>query len=65
MSGKLERFSSSFNSEEDAAVAAAASVKYRVCILGMNDTGKTALVKQFLTSEYMNTYDASFGEWPE
>jgi hypothetical protein len=37
-------------------------VKYRVCMLGLNDTGKTALVNQFLTSEYMNTYDVSLGE---
>jgi hypothetical protein len=35
--------------------------KFRVCILGHNGTGKTALVNQFLTSEYMNTYDASLG----
>ncbi len=37
------------------------TVKYRVCLLGHNGTGKTALVTQFLTSEYMNTYDASLG----
>ncbi len=36
--------------------------KYRVCVLGQSGTGKTALVSQFLTSEYMNTYDASLGE---
>ena len=36
-------------------------MKHRVCILGSNDVGKTALVNQFLTSEYMNTYDASLG----
>ena len=52
-------FSSEFEGEAD---NAAAKVKYRVCMLGMNDTGKTALVSQFLTSEYMNTYDASLGE---
>ena len=39
-----------------------AAEKYRVCVLGSNGTGKTALVSQFLTSEYMNTYDASLGE---
>ena len=49
--------------EDNAAGASSAKVKYRVCMLGMNDTGKTALVSQFLTSEYMNTYDASLGEW--
>ena len=53
--------SNSFSSEFDEADNAA-KVKYRVCMLGMNDTGKTALVSQFLTSEYMNTYDASLGE---
>ena len=36
--------------------------KHRVCLLGTNDVGKTALVNQFLTSEYMNTYDASLGK---
>ncbi|KAL1115353.1 hypothetical protein AAG570_007383 [Ranatra chinensis] len=40
--------------------------KYRVVLLGDSGTGKTALVSQFMTSEYMNTYDASlddeFGE---
>ncbi|CAH0717894.1 unnamed protein product, partial [Brenthis ino] len=40
--------------------------KYRVVLLGDAGVGKTALVSQFMTSEYMNTYDASlddeFGE---
>lgn len=36
--------------------------KHRVCILGTNDVGKTSLVNQFLTSEYMNTYDASLDD---
>ena len=55
-------FSSEFDEDNAAAGALSAKVKYRVCMLGMNDTGKTALVSQFLTSEYMNTYDASLGE---
>ncbi len=37
-------------------------VRYRVAMLGQNGVGKTALVSQFLTSEYMNTYDTSLGE---
>ncbi|XP_078045545.1 uncharacterized protein LOC144474516 [Augochlora pura] len=40
--------------------------KYRVVMHGESGVGKTALVSQFMTSEYMNTYDASlddeFGE---
>ncbi|CAB0043693.1 unnamed protein product [Trichogramma brassicae] len=40
--------------------------KHRVVLLGDSGVGKTALVSQFMTSEYMNTYDASlddeFGE---
>nr|XP_018916308.1 PREDICTED: uncharacterized protein LOC109043549 [Bemisia tabaci] len=40
--------------------------KYRVVLFGDTGVGKTALVSQFMTSEYMNTYDASlddeFGE---
>lgn len=37
--------------------------KYRVVLLGESGVGKTALVSQFMTSEYMNTYDASLGEY--
>uniref|UniRef100_A0A1B0C919 Uncharacterized protein n=2 Tax=Lutzomyia longipalpis TaxID=7200 RepID=A0A1B0C919_LUTLO len=41
--------------------------RYRVVMLGDAGVGKTALVSQFMTSEYMHTYDASlvddeFGE---
>ena len=35
--------------------------KYRVCLLGSPAVGKTSLVTQCLTSDYMNTYDASLG----
>lgn len=37
--------------------------KYRVVLLGDSGVGKTALVSQFMTSEYMNTYDASLGKF--
>ncbi|XP_035911911.1 uncharacterized protein LOC118512079 isoform X1 [Anopheles stephensi] len=33
--------------------------RYRVVMLGDSGVGKTALVSQFMTSEYMHTYDAS------
>jgi GTPase SAR1 family protein len=46
----------------EASASMTGTIKYRVSMLGLNDTGKTALVKQFLTSEYMNTYDASLGK---
>nr|XP_032524213.1 uncharacterized protein LOC116775420 [Danaus plexippus plexippus] len=36
--------------------------KYRVVLLGDAGVGKTALVSQFMTSEYMNTYDASLAK---
>ncbi|KAL1512756.1 hypothetical protein ABEB36_002292 [Hypothenemus hampei] len=53
--------SESFDSANDVDVP-----KYRVVMLGDAGVGKTALVSQFMTSEYMNTYDASlddeFGE---
>ncbi len=39
-----------------------APIKFRVCMLGHTGTGKTCLVNQFLTSEYMNAYDASLGK---
>uniref|UniRef100_A0A1A9W9T6 Uncharacterized protein n=1 Tax=Glossina brevipalpis TaxID=37001 RepID=A0A1A9W9T6_9MUSC len=42
------------------------SRRYRIVMLGDSGVGKTALVNQFMTSEYMHTYDASlddeFGE---
>lgn len=37
--------------------------KYRVVLLGYSGVGKTALVSQFMTSEYINTYDASLGKF--
>ncbi|XP_042875837.1 GTP-binding protein GEM-like [Penaeus japonicus] len=36
--------------------------KYRVVLLGESGVGKTSLVSQFMTSEYINTYDASLDE---
>lgn len=38
------------------------SDRYRVVLFGDAGTGKTALVSQFMTSEYMHTYDASLGK---
>ena len=38
--------------------------KFRVCLMGESQVGKTSLVSQCLTSDYMNTYDASLGEIP-
>lgn len=38
------------------------AAKYRAVLLGDSGVGKTALVSQFMTSDYMNTYDASLGE---
>ncbi|KAG1678915.1 hypothetical protein GQR58_013157 [Nymphon striatum] len=35
---------------------------YKVLILGQTGVGKTALITQFLSSEYMNAYDASLEE---
>jgi len=37
-------------------------MRYRVVLLGLGGVGKSALVRQFMTSEYINTYDASLGE---
>lgn len=39
--------------------------RYRVVLFGDAGTGKTALVSQFMTSEYMHTYDASLGKFKE
>ncbi|XP_062553133.1 uncharacterized protein LOC134218228 [Armigeres subalbatus] len=36
--------------------------RYRVVMLGDSGVGKTALVSQFMTSEYMHTYDASLAD---
>lgn len=38
------------------------NIKYRVLVLGPPDVGKTALVNQFMTSEYMCAYDSSQGK---
>lgn len=35
---------------------------YRVVLFGDSGVGKTALVSQFMTSEYIHTYDASLGK---
>ena len=37
--------------------------KLRVCLLGHFGVGKTALVGQFMTSDYTNTYDDSIGKY--
>lgn len=37
-------------------------LRHRVVMLGDASVGKTALVSQFMTSEYMHTYDASLGK---
>ena len=37
--------------------------KLRVCIAGHFGVGKTALVSQFMSSEYMNTYEKSLGKY--
>lgn len=36
--------------------------KFRVCLMGESQVGKTSLVSQCLTSDYMNTYDASLDD---
>ncbi|CAL4060943.1 unnamed protein product, partial [Meganyctiphanes norvegica] len=36
--------------------------RYRVALLGLSGVGKTSLVSQLLTSDYINTYDASLDE---
>lgn len=35
---------------------------HRVVMMGDSGVGKTALVSQFMTSEYMHIYDASLGK---
>jgi len=34
---------------------------FRVLMLGASGVGKTALTAQFMTSEYLNAYEASLG----
>ncbi|XP_062710275.1 uncharacterized protein LOC109423281 isoform X2 [Aedes albopictus] len=60
----VDSLPSSPNAEEDDSEPI--PTRYRVVMLGDSGVGKTALVSQFMTSEYMHTYDASlddeFGE---
>ncbi|XP_013401048.1 uncharacterized protein LOC106166932 [Lingula anatina] len=35
---------------------------YKVVIFGAGDVGRTSLTRQFMTSEYMGAFDASFGK---
>ena len=37
--------------------------KMRVCMMGDAKVGKSSLVSQFLTSEHMNTFDSSLGQF--
>ena len=46
---------------EDTYVEEGETEKLRVCLLGHIGVGKTSLVSQFMTSDFMNTYDASLG----
>jgi len=36
---------------------------YRVLMMGTAGVGKSSLVQQFMTSEYLQAYDLSLGEW--
>ena len=36
--------------------------RFRVCLMGESQVGKTSLVSQFLSSDFLNTYDASLGK---
>ncbi|XP_065092986.1 uncharacterized protein Rgk2 [Ochlerotatus camptorhynchus] len=60
----VDSLPSSPNAEEDDSEPI--PTRYRVVMVGDSGVGKTALVSQFMTSEYMHTYDASlddeFGE---
>ncbi|XP_029175796.1 uncharacterized protein LOC114944174 isoform X2 [Nylanderia fulva] len=69
VSGERSPFEGSCCSGQDASIDSdieESISKYRVILLGDSGVGKTALVSQFMTSEYINTYDASlddeFGE---
>ncbi|XP_037077074.1 uncharacterized protein LOC119098256 [Pollicipes pollicipes] len=48
-------YNSSEQEKEDKAI-------YRVMMLGEAGVGKSSLINQFMSSEYMNTYDASLGK---
>lgn len=64
VSGERSPFDGSCCSGQDASTESDVEevTKYRVVLLGDSGVGKTALVSQFMTSEYMNTYDASLGK---
>jgi Rad/Gem-related GTP binding protein 1 len=58
---KDDHFNFQVNDSDDVDDFVESPIKFRVCILGHTGTGKTSLVNQFLTSEYMNAYDTSLG----
>ncbi|CAG7823295.1 unnamed protein product [Allacma fusca] len=53
--------SSAVSSDSEQSVAEKLA-KFRVVLLGHSGVGKSALVSQFMTSEYINTYDVSLGK---
>lgn len=64
--GTTRSRASSFNSQGSPALSAASSCDtptYKVMVVGGVGVGKTALISQFMTSEYMGAMSASFGKY--
>lgn len=62
--GRLSR-SPSVNSQgsTEASLDSAGCQLFRVCVLGSPGVGKTALMQQFMTSEYIGGFDTSLGKY--
>lgn len=52
----------SLASSRESSTSNAGSMPYRVLMLGSAAVGKSSLVSQFMTSEYLHAYDTSIGK---
>ena len=54
--------SCSLASSRESSTSCPGPLPYRVVMLGAPAVGKSSLVSQFMTSEYLHAYDTSIGE---
>ena len=52
----------SLASSRESSASAPPPAPYRVLVLGAPGVGKSSLINQFMTSEYLHAYDTSIGK---